>query len=83
MLAEVETLYETNPRSVSDMLREAAGNIETETEEFDTTKAMIAVQLTEGGKIQVYGWGKTNNLEAIAALNIALVKLANEQLEVK
>lgn len=68
-LAEVHTLYETNARSIPDMLREAAGNIETEAEEgFSPTVAMVAVQIAENGAIKVYGWGDTDIMHSIALL---------------
>lgn len=68
-LAEVHTLYETNARSIPDMLREAASNIETEVEGgFSPTIAMVAVQLTENGNVQIYGWGDTDDLRALGLL---------------
>lgn len=69
MLAEVHTIYETNARSIPDMLRSAAENIESEeTEGYVRTSAMIAVQVSEDGQIQVYGWGTTDSLHALGAL---------------
>ena len=68
-LAEVHTLYDSNARSIPDMLRKAADSIETEVSEgFVATKAMVAVQVAEDGSIQVYGWGETDNLHALGAL---------------
>lgn len=46
-LAEVHTLYETNARSIPDMLRRAADGIETEVSEgYSPTQAMVAVQVS-------------------------------------
>ena len=68
-LAEVHTLYETNARSVPDMLRQAADNIETETlEGYAATKAIFAIQLTGNGAIQIYGWGDCDNMSALAMI---------------
>jgi hypothetical protein len=68
-LAEVHTLYDTNCRSIPDMMRQAADSIETEVVEgFDPTKAMIAVQISESGQIQIYGWGDTNDMHAAGVL---------------
>ena len=66
-LAEVHTLYETNCRSIPDMLRQAADSIETEVAEgFSPTVAMFAIQLAENGKIQIYGWGDCDSMKALA-----------------
>lgn len=68
-LAEVHTLYETNCRSIPDMLRQSADSIETEREEgYSPTVAMFAIQLTENGGIQIYGWGDCDNMQALAIL---------------
>ena len=68
-LAEVETLYATNCRSIPDMLRQAADSIEAEAEEGSSpTIAMVAVQIAESGQVKVYGWGDTDNLRAIGLL---------------
>ncbi len=75
-LAVVETLYESNARSVPDMLRTAAASIETEVEEgFSPTTAMVAVQIAESGAIRVYGWGDTDNMHSIALLQRGLHSL--------
>jgi len=69
MLAEVHVLYESNCRSIPDMLRQAANSIEAESDgDSSPTTAMIAVQLAENGKVQMYGWGDTGNLHAIGLL---------------
>lgn len=66
-LAEVHTLYETNCRSIPDMLRQSADSIETEVAEgFSPTVAMFAIQLAENGKIQIYGWGDCDSMKALA-----------------
>lgn len=76
-LAAVETLYETNCRSIADMLREAAGSIDKEADDpdCDPTRVMVAVQLTAGGEVQVYGWGDTDNILALATLQLGIGKL--------
>lgn len=75
-LAEIHTLYEKNCRSIPDMLRQSAESIDTEVAEgFSPTKAMIAVQIAENGKVRVYGWGDTNDLHAIAVLQRGLHQL--------
>lgn len=68
-LAEVTPLYETNCRSIPDMLRQAADSIEIERDEgFSPTVAMVAVQISESGQIQIYGWGDTDNMHTLAML---------------
>lgn len=69
-LAEVHTIYESNARSISDMLRMAADSIEAERDnpEADETIVMVAVQVTRSGAVQVYGWGETNDMHALGAL---------------
>lgn len=81
-LAEVHTLYETNARSIPDMLRQAADSIETEREEgYVPTKAMVAVQLCENGEIKVYGWGETDDMHAIGILHCGLNFLSANKVE--
>jgi hypothetical protein len=69
-LAEIHTLYETNCRSIADMLRQAATSIEAEPDQDDCspTKAIVAVQLSEDGQVEIYGWGDTDDLHAIGLL---------------
>lgn len=67
-LAEVHTLYETNCRSIPDMMRQAASTLESETDDDERTVAMVAVQLGEDGTVQIYGWGETDDLRAIGLL---------------
>lgn len=69
-LAEVLTLYETNCRSIADMLRQAAESIEDEVNQADCspTKAVVALQLSEDGQVQVYGWGDTDDLHALGLI---------------
>lgn len=79
-LAEVHTLYETNYRSIPDMLRQAADSIETETAEgFSPTKAMVAVQITENGDVQIYGWGETDDVHALGVLQLGMHQLIAER----
>jgi|DEB19_MinimDraft_3_1074340.scaffolds.fasta_scaffold278122_2 hypothetical protein len=69
MIAEVATLYETNARSIPDMLRQAADSIEEEaSEDCSPTVAMVAVQISESGQVHVYGWGDTDDLRAIGLM---------------
>lgn len=75
-LAEVHTLYETNARSIPDMLRQAAEGIETETDEDSRTTAVIAVQLAENGEVQVYGWGDTSDIHALGVLQLGILEIA-------
>lgn len=69
-LAEVHTLYETNCRSIADMLRHAAESIEDEVNQSDCspTKTVVAIQLSEDGQVQVYGWGETDDLHALGLI---------------
>lgn len=68
-LAEVHKLYDTNCRSIPDMLRQAADSIESEVEEgYSPTVAMVAVQIAESGKVKIYGWGDTDDLRALGLL---------------
>lgn len=68
-VAEVHTLYETNARSIPDMLRTAAESIEAEVSEgYSPTVAMVAVQLAENGEIKLYGWGETEIYHSLALL---------------
>lgn len=77
-LAEVVTLYETNASNIADMMRQAAESIETEdAEEYDLTRAMIAVQITEGRQIKVYGWGRTDIMDSIGVLTAGATYLTN------
>ena len=78
MIAEVHTLYKTNCRSIPDMLRDSAANIETEVAEgYSPTVAMVAVQICENGKIKVYGWGDTGLLHAMGALHAGLQEIGS------
>jgi len=81
-LAEVHTIYETNARSIPDMLRQSANSIESEVPEgFSRTTAMIAVQLTENGDIQVYGWGQTTTIHALGVLHAGAQKIGGMVLD--
>lgn len=80
-LSKVETLYSENCRDIPAMLRQSADNIETEGPEgFARTTAMIAVQLTENGVVQVYGWGDTDTLRAIGLLHCGLNTVVDMQI---
>lgn len=79
-LAEVIPIYETNASNVADMLRQAAGNIEAETDADDRTQAVIAVQLLESGTVQIYGWGKTDSMKAIGTLQLGVARLTTDLL---
>lgn len=81
-LAEVHTIYEANARSIPDMLRQSADSIETETVEgYSPTVAMVAVQLSENGEIQVYGWGDTTTIHALGVLHAGAQKIGNMVLD--
>lgn len=79
MLAEVTTLYETNARSIPDMLRQCADTLENDPDASAT--AMVAVQLDENGNVQVYGWGDTNTIHAAGLLHMGLQKVVDMWLE--
>lgn len=75
-LAEVHTLYDTNCRSIPDMLRQAADSIEDEADDGnDPTVAMFAIQLTAGGQIAVYGWGDCDGMTALAMIERGKTRL--------
>jgi len=76
MVAEVITLYDTNANHIPAMLRKRAELIEVETEEDDRTVAMIAIEVTESGDIEVYGWGDTNEFHCLGVLAMASARLA-------
>jgi len=81
-LAEVHTLYESNAAQIPEMLRTAADSIETEESEgFDPTRAVVAVQIGENGNVRVYGWGKTDTMDSIALLHLGAAQLTNSLLE--
>ena len=81
-LAEVHTIYKTNPRSIPDMLRQSADNIETEAEGgYSPTVAVVAVQVCENGKIKVYGWGDTDRFHAMGALHAGLQEIGSMVLD--
>lgn len=81
-LAEVHTIYEANARSIPDMLRQSADSIDSEVAEgYDPTVAMVAVQVSKGGTIQVYGWGDTDTLHALGALHAGAQRIGNMVLD--
>lgn len=68
-LAEVHTLYESNCRSIAEMLRKAADSIDSEPDEdCSPTVAIAVVRLVKNGEIDVYGWGDCDDHKAIALL---------------
>lgn len=80
-LAEVATIYETNCRSIPDMLRQSAASIESEADEgYARTTAMVAVQIAENGDVQVYGWGDTDIIHAAGLLHLGLQKVVDMKL---
>lgn len=79
-LAEVVTLFKENASDIAAMLRQAADTIESETDDDARTKAVVAVQLHEDGQIQIYGWGATDGLAAIATLELGKAKLVRHHL---
>ncbi len=70
-VAEVVTLYEKNARDIPAMLRESADSIERD----QHVLSMTAVAIHDDGSVSIYGWGTTDNLHSIAALNLGLAKL--------
>lgn len=56
-------------------MRQSADAIAAETDDDDRTVAVIAVHVTEDGRIEVYGWGRTDGLHAIGALTAAARQL--------
>ncbi len=80
-LAEVHTLYEKNASDIGAMLRQAAGSIEAEEGEgYARTRAVIAVQVSEEGQLQLYGWGNTNTLDALALLELGASEMKADYL---
>jgi hypothetical protein len=81
-LAEVHRIYATNCRSIPDMLRQSADSIASEVAEgFCRTKAMIAVQLSDDGHVQVYGWGETDMVHALGVLTAGTHKIGDMVLD--
>lgn len=75
-LAEVVTLYDSNANHIPAMLRKRAELIEAQTESDDRTVAMIAVEVTETGDIEIYGWGATDDFHCLGVLAMASARLA-------
>ena len=75
-LAEVITLYDSNANDVVAMLRKRADIIEAETQADDQTVAMIAVQVTESGDLEIFGWGQTDDFHCLGVLAMASARLA-------
>ena len=42
---------------------------------------MVAVQVSKGGTIQVYGWGDTDTLHALGALHAGAQQIGNMVLD--
>lgn len=78
-LADVVELFPDGPCSdIPAMLRKSAASIETEAEEgFSPTRCIIAVQVAANGAINVYGWGKTDSMHAIAVLHRGIANLTS------
>ena len=75
-LAEVVTLYDSNANDIVAMLRKRADAIEAETDSDDRTTAMIAVEVTESGDLEIYGFGKTDDFHCLGVLAMASARLA-------
>lgn len=75
-IAEVITLYDSNANDVVAMLRKRADIIEAQTDEDDRSVAVIAVEVTESGDIQVFGWGQTDDFHALGVMAKASARLA-------
>jgi len=76
MIAEVVTLYGTNASHITDMLRKRADAIEAETDADDKTVALIAIEVTQSGDLEIYGWGDTNDFHCLGVLAMASARLA-------
>lgn len=74
-LKVVESLRETTAADIAAMLRQSAESIESETDEDARTVAMIAVQVCEGQAVKVYGWGQTDSLHALGALQLGATEI--------
>lgn len=77
-LALVETIYDTNASDIPAMLRQSADSIEAETHADDRTRIMMAVQVTHGETIAIYGWGAVDRFTAIGILQAAITKLTDQ-----
>lgn len=75
-IAEVITLYDTNANHITDMLRKRAEAIDAETDEDDKTVAVIAIEVTESGDLEIYGFGKTDDFHCLGVLAMASARLA-------
>ncbi len=82
MTAQVHVIFEKNCSDIPAMLRESADCIETEEAEgYSRTRAMVAVQISEDGHVQVYGWGKTDSMHCIALLQLGMTQIAQGVLD--
>jgi hypothetical protein len=72
-LAEVVSIYDKNASDIPAMLREAADKIESGEV---PTRAIIGVAIDPDGDLTIYGWGQTDSMDALALLQLAVVKHA-------
>lgn len=79
-LAEVVTLYDTNCRDIPEMLKGLAEAVELERQEGIQTETVLAIQLTDGGAISIYGFGDADNFKALALLQLAITRVSNDTL---
>ena len=75
-IAEVVTLYDSNANDIVAMLRKRADIIEAETEADDRTTALIAIEVTESGDLEIYGFGRTDDFHCLGVLAMASARLA-------
>jgi hypothetical protein len=76
-LAAAETLYETNVADIAAMLRQCADSID----EGANPKSIVAVATEEDGSISIYGWGRTDSIETLATLQLAILKLGRTMID--
>lgn len=74
-LAEVVTLYADNRRDMPLRMREAADQIETETDEHDRTVGVLSIHAHESGDVRAFGWGDVDPKGAVWMLVNALAKM--------
>jgi hypothetical protein len=71
MTAKLVTLYDTSPSDIPAMLRMAADKIEAGDPPI---KSMIGITVGRNGEVTVYGWGDTNSVDALATMQLAIIK---------
>ena len=76
-LAEVIPIYETNASDIAAMLRQCADSID----EGANPKSIVAVATEADGSLAIYGWGRTDSMDSIATLQLALLKLSRDTLD--